>query len=251
MKWAESPKKLSERCAVIVMSLSDDQAVTDIINGSDGLLSGSITEKVIIDMSTISPEVSRKLASEVRDNRGYMLDAPISGNPIAVKEGKTIIMVGGNEDSFIKTKPILEAMSPKVFYIGENGHALYLKLAININLAAQFYAFSESMLLAQKAGLDLKKAIEISTNSFIASPNIQQRAAYILSPPEEQLFSIKLMQKDILLALEQGRKLGVPLLNAAITNEALTTANALDYGDKDLSILFKSMQQIIKNDKQN
>ncbi len=121
--------------------------------------------------------------------------------------------------------------------------ALVLKLAINISLAAQFYAFSEGMLLIQKAGVDMKKAIEIIQQSAIASPNIQQRAPYILTPPEQPLFSIKLMQKDLLLALEQGRQLGVPLLNTAIANEALTAACGQNYGDEDLSILFTSIKQ--------
>ncbi len=124
--------------------------------------------------------------------------------------------------------------------------ALVLKLAINISLAAQFYAFSEGMLLIQKAGVDMKKAIEIIQQSAIASPNIQQRAPYILTPPEIPLFSIKLMQKDLLLALEQGRQLGVPLLNTAITNEALTAACGQNFGEEDLSILFKSLKQTLE-----
>ena len=123
---------------------------------------------------------------------------------------------------------------------------LVLKLAINISLAVQFYAFSEGMLLIQKAGVDMNKAIEIIQQSAIASPGIQQRAPYILTPPEIPLFSIKLMQKDLLLALEQGRQLGVPLLNTAITNEALTAACGQNYGDEDLSILFTSIKQMLE-----
>ncbi len=246
MQWADSPVKLAEKCSVIFLSLSDDHAVDEIVEGKEGLLSTSLNDKLIIDMSTISPEISIKLANKIHASKGAMLDAPISGNPVMVKEGKATIMVGGDENYFTKAKPILESLCSNVFYVGKNGQALYLKLAININLAVQFHVLSESILLIKKAGLDLKNAIEIINHSAIASPGIQQRAQYILSPPAEQLFTIKLMQKDVLLALEQGRKLGIPLLNAAITNEALTSANGLGYGEKELSSLFKAMQQMLE-----
>lgn len=163
-----------------------------------------------------------------------------------VEKGLVTIMVGGEQADFARVKSILEAIGSKVFYIGKNGQALYLKLAINISLAVQFYAFSEGMLLIEKAGLDMKKAIEIIQQSAIASPGIQQRAPYILNPPEQALFSIKLMQKDLLLALEQGHRLTVPLLNTALTNEALATACSQQYGDNDLSILFQSLKQSAK-----
>ena len=97
-----------------------------------------------------------------------------------LKKGWSTIMVGGDHANFIRVKPILESIGSKVFYVGENGQALVLKLAINISLAAQFYAFSEGMLLVQKAGIDMNKAIEIIQQSAIASPGIQQRAPYIL-----------------------------------------------------------------------
>lgn len=244
MHWADSPNKVVDKCSIILMSLSNDQAVSEIVEGKNGLLSSSLNNKIIIDMSTISPETSRKMATQIHAIKGIMCDAPISGNPVMVKDGKATIMVGGDLASFKKVKPILESIAPNVFYIGENGHALYLKLAININLAVQFHVFSESVLLIKKAGLDIQNAIEIMKHSAIASPGIQQRASYILSPLKETLFAIKLMQKDLLLALDQGRKLEVPLVNAALTNEALTSANGLGYSDKDLSLLFEAMEQM-------
>jgi 3-hydroxyisobutyrate dehydrogenase-like beta-hydroxyacid dehydrogenase len=224
MQWADSPRDVIKACNITLMSLSDDNAVSSIIEGKQGILSELTKGKLLVDMSTISPSFSRILANKIAAQQGHMLDAPISGNPIMVESGQTTIMVGGDHDNFIRVKPVLEAIGAHVFHVGENGHALVLKLAINISLAAQFYAFSEGMLLAQKAGVDMKKAIEIIQYSAIASPNIKQRAAYILTPPEKGLFSLNLMQKDLLLALEEGRKLGVPLVNTAITNEALNVA---------------------------
>jgi 3-hydroxyisobutyrate dehydrogenase-like beta-hydroxyacid dehydrogenase len=175
-----------------------------------------------------------------------MLDAPVSGSPVMLEQGLITIMVGGEHANFIKVKPTLESISSKVFYVGENGQGLILKLAINISLAVQFHAFSEGMLLVQKAGLDMNKAIDILQQSAIASPGIKLRAQFILSPPEHSLFSIKLMQKDLLLALEQGRELGLPLLTASLANEALTAACGQGYSEEDISILFQSMKQMLE-----
>jgi 3-hydroxyisobutyrate dehydrogenase-like beta-hydroxyacid dehydrogenase len=161
-----------------------------------------------------------------------------------IEQGSATFMVGGDENNFLQVKPVLESITSKVFYIGKNGQALILKLAINISLAAQIYAFAEGMLLVEKSGIDMDKAVEVIQQSAIASPNIKQRAPYIFRPPEKSAaFHVKLLQKDLLLALDQGRELGVPLLNAAIANEALTAACGQNLGNEDLSILFKSIKQ--------
>ncbi len=246
MKWADTPKEIIQACSIIFMSLTDDKAVSAIMEGSDGLLSAMKSGKLLIDMSTVSPETSRKFASEIQNKEAQMLDAPISGSPISVEQGKAMIMVGGDYEIFMSAKSILESICPNVFYVGKNGTALLLKLAINANLAVQFHAFSEGVLLVQKAGLDLKNAIEIMTHSAMASPGVQYRAPYILSPPDDPLFTIKMMQKDLLLALEQGRELGVPLLNTALTNEILTLACAQNYGDEDLAFLYQSMKKSLE-----
>lgn len=249
MQWADSPKDVVKACNITLMSLTNDKAISAIMEGENGILSVLTKGKLLVDLSTVSPDFSKGLAKKVAERNAHLLDAPVSGNPIMVENGVVTIMVGGDNNEFARVKPILEAIGSKVFYVGENGQALFLKLAININLGAQFYAFSEGMLLIQKAGLDMNKAVEIIQQSAIASPNIKQRAPYILTPPEQALFSIKLMQKDLLLALEQGRELGVPLLNTAITNEALTAACSQNYGDEDLSILFASIKQMFEEKK--
>lgn len=246
MQWADSPKDVVKACNTTLMSLTDDKAISAIIEGEHGILSVLTNGKLLVDLSTVSPNFSRSLAKKLAANQAHLLDSPVSGNPLMVESGQVTIMVGGDRTEFTRVRPILESIGSKVFYVGENGQGLILKLAININLGAQFYAFSEGMLLIQKAGVDMNKAIEIIQQSAIASPNIKQRAPNILTQPEQALFSIKLMQKDLLLALEQGRQLGVPLLNAAITNEALTAACGQKYGDEDLSILFTSIKQMLE-----
>ena len=246
MQWAESPGEVISACDITLMSLTNDKAISAIVEGENGILSAITKGKLLVDLSTVSPNFSCSIAKKLAANQAHLLDAPVSGNPVMVEKGLATIMVGGDPTEFTRVKPILESIGSKVFYVGKNGQALTLKLAININLAVQFYAFSEGMLLIQKAGVDMNKAIEIIQQSAIASPNIQQRAPYILTPPEHSLFSIKLMQKDLDLALEQGRNLGIPLLTTAITNEALTAACGQNYGDEDLSILFTSIKQMLE-----
>jgi 3-hydroxyisobutyrate dehydrogenase-like beta-hydroxyacid dehydrogenase len=246
MQWADSPRDIVKESNITLMSLTDDKAISAIVKGENGILSAITKGKVLVDMSTVSPNFSRSVANKIAANQAHLLDAPISGNPLMVEQGSATIMVGGEHAGFIRVKPILETIGSKVFYVGENGQALVLKLSINISLAVQFYAFTEGMLLVEKAGIDKNKAIEIIQQSAIASPNIKQRAPYILAPPKQGLFSIKLMQKDLLLALAYGRQLGVPLPNTAITNEALTAACSQNYGDEDLSILFTSIKQMLE-----
>lgn len=246
MRWAGTPREVVNSCNISLMSLTDDEAVSTIIDGKDGIFSAISSGKMLIDMSTISPKLSRNIAKRISEKHAHMLDAPISGNPLMVEKGQATIMVGGDHSEFMRAQPILESISSKVFYIGENGQALVLKLAINISIGVQLYALSEGMLLVQKSGIDMNKAVDVILQSAIASPNIQQRAPCLLNPSEQTLFSIKLLQKDILLALEEGRHLGVPLLNTAITNEALTAACSQNYADADIAVMFKSIKQMLE-----
>lgn len=198
MQWADSSSDVVKACNITLMSLTDDKAISAMVESEHGISAAITDGKLLVDMSTVSPNFSRILANKMTAKKAHLLDAPVSGNPIMVEKGLVTIMVGGDHTEFTRVKPILESISSKVYYVGENGQALILKLAINISLAVQFYAFSEGMLLIQKAGVDMNKAIEIIDQSAIVSPGIQQRAPFILIPPEQPLFSIKLMQKDLL-----------------------------------------------------
>lgn len=244
MQWADSPGDVIKACNITFMSLTNDKAVSATVEGENGILSAITKEKLLVDMSTVAPDFSRNIAKKLAAKNAHLLDAPVSGNPVMVEKGLLTIMVGGDPAQFNRVQSILEAIGSKVFYVGDGGKALVLKLAINMSLAVQFHVFSEGMLMVEKAGIDMKKAIEIIQESAIASPGLKQRAPYIINPPEHSLFSIKLMQKDLLLALDYARQQGIPLLNTAITNEALTVACGQNYGDDDISILYKSLKQM-------
>jgi 3-hydroxyisobutyrate dehydrogenase-like beta-hydroxyacid dehydrogenase len=226
---------------VMVTNSAADEAV---FNGADGLLAGLTPGKVVIDMSTIAPAISRKLAGAVRAKGADMVDAPVSGSIITLQQGKLSVMVGGTKATFDKVKPILDDVGPKVTHVGENGLALVMKIATNLSLAVQMLAFSEGVLLAEKSGIKRETAVDVLMHSVIASPMVVYRGPFVLKMPAEAWFNVNMMQKDMLLALELGRQLDVPLPTTAVTNEMLTTARAMGLVEEDFATIFKALAQM-------
>jgi 3-hydroxyisobutyrate dehydrogenase-like beta-hydroxyacid dehydrogenase len=173
-----------------------------------------------------------------------MLDAPVSGSVVTLEEGKLSIMVGGDAVTFEKVKPILLDIGPKVTHVGANGLAISMKIAANLSLAVQMLAFSEGVLLAEKSGIQRETAVEVLTNSVIASPMVKYRGPFVLHMPDEAWFSVDMMQKDMTLALELGRQLDVPLPTTAVTNEFLTAARGLGLEEQDFAILFEVLARL-------
>jgi 3-hydroxyisobutyrate dehydrogenase-like beta-hydroxyacid dehydrogenase len=157
---------------------------------------------------------------------------------ITLQEGKLSVMVGGRRETFDRVKPLLLDIGPKVTYVGDNGLALSMKIAVNLSLAVQMLAFSEGVLLAEKSGIARETAVDVLVNSAVASPMIKYRGPFVLQQPEEAWFDVNMMQKDMLLALEMGRQLDVPLPATAVTNEFLTAARGMGWVKKDFAVVF-------------
>src|SRR5713101_5346971 len=238
MKWADSPRAVVAAADVTFSMVTNSAALGAVANGADGFLAGMTKGKILVDMSTVSPAYSKEIATEVREKGGDMLDAPVSGSVITLREGKLSVMVGGRRETFEKVKPLLNDIGPKVTYVGENGLALVMKIAVNLSLTAQILAFSEGVLLAEKSGIARKTAVDVLTHSAVASPMIQYRGPFVLRQPEEAWFDVNMMQKDMLLALELGRQLDVPLPTTAVSNEFLTAARALGMAKQDFAVVF-------------
>src|ERR1700746_3560258 len=224
MKFAESPKAVAAVSDVTFTMVTNAAALAAVTDEPDGLLAGIGHGKFHIDMSTVSPAVSRALAAKVREKGADMIDSPVSGSVITLQEGKLSVMVGGRRETFEKAKPVLQDVGPKVTYVGDNGQALVLKIAVNLSLAVQMLAFSEGVLLAEKSGISRETAVDVLTHSAIASPMVQYRGPFVLKMPDEAWFDVNMMQKDMMLAMEMGRSLDVPLPTTAVTNEFLTAA---------------------------
>ena len=191
----------------------------------------------------MSPAVSRGVAEKVRAKGADMVDAPVSGSVSTLEAGKLSVMVGGRHATFDRIKPILDDIGPKVTHVGDNGLALSIKIAHNLSLAVQMLAFSEGVLLAEKSGIPREVAVDVLTHSVIASPMVQYRGPFVLGLPDESWFDVNMMQKDLLLALEMGRRLDVPLPTTAVTNEFLTAARGMGLAKYDFAVIFKVLAQ--------
>jgi 3-hydroxyisobutyrate dehydrogenase-like beta-hydroxyacid dehydrogenase len=244
MGWADSPRAVAAATDALFVMVTDSAALEAVAHGPDGFLAGLGPGKTVIDMSTISPAVSRAVAAKVREAGADMVDAPVSGSVATLEQGKLSMMVGGDAAVFDRVKPILEDVGPKVTHVGGNGLAVSMKIAVNLSLAVQMLAFSEGVLLAEKSGIPRKTAVEVLTNSVVASPMVQYRGPFVLGLPEEVWFSVNMMQKDMSLALEMGRQLCVPLPTTAVTNECLTAARGAGLAEQDFATLFHLLAQL-------
>jgi 3-hydroxyisobutyrate dehydrogenase-like beta-hydroxyacid dehydrogenase len=244
MKWGETPRAVSAAADITLSMVTNTEALKTVAEGPDGFLSGFSAGKILIDMSTVSPAASRALASKVREKGADMVDAPVSGSVITLQEGKLSVMVAGRRETFDRVKPLLQDIGPKVTYVGENGLALSMKIAINLSLAVQMLAFSEGVLLAEKSGIARETAVDVLTHSVIGSPMVQYRGPFVLKMPEEAWFNVNMMQKDMLLALEMGRQLDVPLPTTAVTNEFLTAARGMGLVEKDFAVVFEVLARM-------
>jgi len=238
MKWADSPRAVAAAVNVTLSMVTNSAALGAIVDGPDGMLAGLSAGKILADISTVSPAFSRSVAARVREKGADMVDAPVSGSVITLQEGKLSVMVGGRKETFERLKPLLQDIGPKVTHVGDNGLALVMKIGTNLSLAVQMLAFCEGVLLAEKSGVAREVAVEVLTNSAIASPMIKYRGPFVLELPAEAWFNVNMMQKDMLLALELGRQLDVPMPTTAVSNEFLTAARGMGLVEEDFAVVF-------------
>jgi 3-hydroxyisobutyrate dehydrogenase-like beta-hydroxyacid dehydrogenase len=244
MKWAESPRAVCQAADVTLSMLTNSAALEEVAAGPEGVVAGMQAGKVYVDMSTVAPATSRALAARIREKGGDMMDAPVSGSVITLEQGKLSLMVGGRKETFDRVQPLLLDIGPKVTHVGDNGLALVMKIATNLSLAVQMLAFSEGVLLAEKSGISRATAVDVLTHSVIGSPMVQYRGPFVLNMPDEAWFNVNMMQKDMLLALELGRQVDVPLPTTSATNELLTAARGMGLKDYDFAILFEVLARM-------
>jgi 3-hydroxyisobutyrate dehydrogenase-like beta-hydroxyacid dehydrogenase len=242
MQLAATPREVALAADVIFTNVSDDYSLRTVTEGADGILAGLSAGKVYIVMSTISPGLIQELANQVKTVGGQLLDAPVSGSKLTLEQGKLTIIVAGDEGTYEQVKPILEVIGPTVIYIGESGQAMAVKIAINMSIATQIVTFIEGVLLAERYGVSRKQAVDVMLNTAIASPALKYRGPFVAQMPDEAWFDVSMMQKDISLALELSRELGVSLPTTSIANDLLSEARRLGYTDKDFAIVYKVLE---------
>lgn len=244
MRWGDTPRAVAAASDVVFSMVTDSAALERIAEGPDGILQGLGPGKVWVEMSTVSPAVSRAIAEQARARGADMLDTPVSGSILTLEQGKLTMMVGGRAETFERVKPLLLDIGMKATHVGENGLAVSMKIAVNISVAVQMIAFAEGVLLAEKSGVPRRTAVEVLTNSAVASPLVQYRGPFVLGLPEEAWFNTNMMQKDVTLALDTGRQLGVPLPTASVANELLTATRTAGLAEKDYAAVFQLLARL-------
>jgi len=246
MKLASSPAEAAKDADIVLSIVTDGNAVKDVSLGENGIITALNKEAVYLDMSTISPEVSRFVAQEF-DKRGLqMMDAPLSGSPVTVVQGSASIMVAGNKESYEKVYDTLLAIGPKVSYIGSNGLAVQTKLSINLLLMVEVIAFGEAVAMAEKGGVDRQVVVDAILNSVASSAVLSYRGPFILDGkmPEKPLADVALQQKDMTLVLEQSRLLASPAPLASAANDMMNASRGMGLGHHDFVVAHRAYQKM-------
>jgi 3-hydroxyisobutyrate dehydrogenase len=238
LKLAPSPRQAAEAGEVLFSMVSDTEALEAIAQGPDGVLAGLRRGTTWVEMSTVSPSATRRLGEAAAARSATVIDAPVSGSAVTIEQGQLSFMVGGDPAALERVRPYLLAIGPTITHVGPLGLAASMKIATNLGLAVQMLAFSEAVLLAEKAGIARARAVETLLKSVVASPMLKYRGPFVLGMPREALFNVPMMQKDLELALELGHRLGVPLPTTALTQSMLTAARALGLGEHDFAVVF-------------
>jgi 3-hydroxyisobutyrate dehydrogenase-like beta-hydroxyacid dehydrogenase len=235
MRFAATPREAAAASDIVFSIVTDAAAVRAVALGEDGIIAGLKDSGIYVDMSTIAPDASRAVSAEFAQKRRTMLDAPISGSPVTLAQGNASLMVGGDRAAFERALPVLQAIGPKVTYIGASGLAVQMKISVNLLLMVEVIAFGEAIALAEKGGVGREIAVEAVLKSVAASPVLGYRGPFILEGkmPAVPLADVTLQQKDMLLALEQGRKLGSPVPLAAAANEMMNACRGLGIDHND------------------
>lgn len=234
---AETPENLVSQNDALVLMVSDDAAIEQIFNGANGLFSADVSGKVIINMSTVSPAISKEMATLSKEKGAQYLDAPVSGSVKQAETGQLVIMVGGDETAFEQVKPILEKMGKMAVRLGDTGSGNVAKLAINSLLALYTQGLAETVIFANQQGIETEALLNLINNGAIANVFTKIKGDAIVADNYKPAFALKHIVKDLNLAKNIG--LGSPLAKTALNTFEAATAK---YGEEDLIAVIKQVK---------
>lgn len=239
-----TPAAVAEACDIVVIMVPDTPHVNDVLFSEHGVSHGLSKDKIVIDMSSISPIETKKFAAKVEETGAFYLDAPVSGGEVGAKAGSLSIMVGGREEIFAKAKPVLEVMGQNITLVGGNGDGQTCKVANQIIVALNIEAVSEALLFASKAGANPAKIREALMGGFASSKILEVHGERMVKGTFDPGFRISLHQKDLNLALEGARALQLNLPNTATAQELYNTCAALGGSNWDHSAMVKALEHL-------
>ncbi len=241
---ANSPKEVAEKSDVVITMVTDSPDVEEVILGPNGVIHGAHPGLVVIDMSTISPTVTRRIAQKLAEKGVKMLDAPVSGGDIGAKQGTLSIMVGGPKETFEECLPIFEVLGKKITYMGPSGMGQTTKLCNQVICALNIQAVCEGLMLGAAAGLDLKKLLEVVTAGAAGSWMLSNLGPKMIERDFRPGFKISHQQKDLRLVLSFASELKLPLPGTALVQQMLRSVEAEGLGDKGTQAAIVAMEKI-------
>jgi 3-hydroxyisobutyrate dehydrogenase len=241
---ASSPKEVAERSDVVITMVTDSPDVEDVILGPNGVIHGARPGLIVIDMSTISPKVTRRIADELSKKGVKMLDAPVSGGERGAREATLSIMVGGPREAFEECLPILETLGKKITYMGPTGMGQTAKLCNQVICALNIQAVCEGLMLGAKAGLDLRRLLEAVSAGAASSWMLINLGPKMIERDFKPGFKIRHQQKDLRLALELAAELNLPLPGTALVQQILRIAEAEGLGEEGTQAAIVAMEKI-------
>ncbi len=233
-RFCATPREAARDAECMFLCVGDTAMAQDVILGEEGIVHGARSGAVVADASTISPSASRRIGAELKRKGVGFLDAPCTGSVPGAEGGTLTFMIGGDQAVFERARPLFEPMGKRLYYCGAAGMGLQAKLTQNLILSNILMAFNEGMVLAAKAGMDLKLMLDILDNSAAKSGLIAYKAPFVFRRDFHPNFSTKWMSKDIGLILESGAELCVPLLLTGVTSQLFQTALAAGLGEQDM-----------------
>ena len=239
-----SPKEVGANAGVVITMVSDSPEVESVVLGDNGVIEGIAEHGVVVDMSSISPITTQHIAAELKGRGVAMLDAPVSGGEVGAVQGTLSIMVGGEESVFLRVKPILESMGKSVVRVGEVGAGGFAKLSNQIIVAGVLQAVSEAMVLAKKAGVDIRLVYDAIRGGMAGGRTLDMKIPAFVEGRFEPGFKMDLHIKDIKNALLAGKALGVALPSTGLVHELFSSCSAQGKGQKDHSVIFTLLEQM-------
>ncbi|MEL6939503.1 MAG: NAD(P)-dependent oxidoreductase [Cyanobacteria bacterium J06598_1] len=241
---ASSPKAAAAKAEIIITCVSDSPDVEAVVLGEEGIISGAKPSALLIDMSTISPEVTRHLAEQLAKKEIAMIDAPVSGGSEGAEKGTLSIMVGGGAADVEKARPVLSAMGSTITHVGPIGAGQTTKAINQIIVAGTYWSVAEGMALGMKAGLDMDKVVQAVGSGAAGSWGLTNRSGNMIANEYPLGFRVRLHQKDLAIALETARELGLPLPMAAYVEQIENGLMAKGFGDEDISAIARSVREM-------
>jgi 3-hydroxyisobutyrate dehydrogenase-like beta-hydroxyacid dehydrogenase len=244
-----TPAEAARAAEVSISMLADQPAVEAVWNGPDGLLAGARTGSVLVDMSTVPPEVIRSFEGAARERGAGILDAPVSGSVPLAETGKLTIMVGGEADSLEKARPVFERLATRVTHIGPLGSGAGMKLAVNTLIFALNQGIGEALVLAESAGIDRATAYEVFTTGAAGAPYVgYKRDAFVDPESAAVAFSLALAEKDLRLILELADRLGAPMPQARANLELIRATSSRLGPERDASSVAVQLRAMAGSD---